>query len=249
MATSQQPSISNRDKHLSRLREKYPDKKFEDDEEIYGQISDDYDNYENELSVRDAREKSIVDMFDADPRTADFIVDVKNGESPVKSMLKHFGPDVKTALEDPKKVDELAELWAQDQERIAKSKKLDEQYAANMQQSLDAISQFQQEQGLTDEQTDELITTMLTVVRDGVMGKFEPSTLLMFLNAINHDADVADARDEGTVAGRNQKVTEKLRKREQGDGIGMLGGKNSSPKQQRGGTIFDTASEAQSNWG
>ena len=37
---------SRRDQHLDRLRSKYPDKKFEDDEEIYGQISDDYDTYE-----------------------------------------------------------------------------------------------------------------------------------------------------------------------------------------------------------
>ena len=41
--------MSKREKHLSRLRERYPDKKFEDDEEIYGQISDDYDQYEKDL--------------------------------------------------------------------------------------------------------------------------------------------------------------------------------------------------------
>ena len=46
---------SRRDQHLDRLRSKYPDKKFEDDEEIYGQISDDYDTYEAELEGLDRK--------------------------------------------------------------------------------------------------------------------------------------------------------------------------------------------------
>ena len=34
-----------------------PDKKFEDDEEIYGQIGEDYDNYEKQLGGYREREK------------------------------------------------------------------------------------------------------------------------------------------------------------------------------------------------
>ena len=48
MATTENNEISKRDRQLGRLREKYPDKKFEDDEEIYGQIGEDYDNYEKD---------------------------------------------------------------------------------------------------------------------------------------------------------------------------------------------------------
>ncbi len=50
---------SRRDQHIERLRKKYPDKKFEDDEEIYGQISDDYDQYEQELEGYRGREQSL----------------------------------------------------------------------------------------------------------------------------------------------------------------------------------------------
>ena len=48
---------SRRDQQLERLRKKYPDKKFEDDEEIFGQISDDYDQYEHDLDGYRGREK------------------------------------------------------------------------------------------------------------------------------------------------------------------------------------------------
>ena len=68
----------------------------------------------------------------------------------------------------------------------------------------------------------------------------------MFVNAINHDADVANAGEEGRVAGRNDKIVEGLRKRDKGDGTAPLGGKNGGApsQQQKSQSIFDLANEA-----
>ena len=49
------PVISKRDQHLERLRKRYPEKQFEDDEEIFGQISDDYEAFEQENSAMKER--------------------------------------------------------------------------------------------------------------------------------------------------------------------------------------------------
>ena len=78
------------------------------------------------------------------------------------------------------------------------------------------------------------------------MGKFSRETLELFVNAINHDADVANAGEEGRVAGRNDKIVEGLRKRDKGDGTAPLGGKNGgAPSQQKKSrSIFDLANEA-----
>ena len=43
MAECEKPK-SKRDMMAERLGKRYPDKKFEDDEQMYGQIYDDYDN-------------------------------------------------------------------------------------------------------------------------------------------------------------------------------------------------------------
>ena len=83
--------MSKREKHLSRLRERYPDKKFEDDEEIYGQISDDYDQYEKDLNDYKSREQSISDMLSADPRSAQLLADMHNGTDPVIGLVRYFG--------------------------------------------------------------------------------------------------------------------------------------------------------------
>jgi len=245
MATTENTEISKRDRHIGRLREKYPDKKFEDDEEIYGQIGEDYDNYEKELGGYREREQALSDMFASDPRSAEFLVEMSKGGNPVLSLLKNFGPDIKDTLDDPEKMQELADAWAEEQQHIAKSKQLDDEYAENLPKSLEALQKFQEERGLTDEQTDEIIFHLINIVRDGVMGKFSPEMFDLMTKAINHDEDVADAQEEGEVAGRNQRVTEKLRKSKNGDGLAPLNGKNNLQNgRKQDMDIFDIANMA-----
>ncbi len=238
---------SKRDKHLERLRKKYPEKKFEDDEEIYGQISDDYDQYEQELDGYKSREKSMSDMFAADPRSAQFLADMHNGQDPVVGLVRNFGIEIKDVLDDPAMQEKIAEANKEFVERAAKSKQLDEEYEKNMDATLETLRQFQEQRGMSDEETDKVVDFLLGIVRDGVMGKFSAETLDMACKALNHDADVAAAGEEGEVAGRNAKITESLRKSKKGDGTQPLGGKNGNgaPATQKRRSIFDLAAEAQ----
>ena len=237
--------MSRRDQQLERLRKKYPDKKFEDDEEIYGQISDDYDQYEQDIDGYKGREKAMSDMFAADPRSAQFLADMHNGNDPVLGLVKNFGVEIKDVLDDPEMQEKIAEANKEYVERVAKSKKLDEEYERNMNASLETLRQFQEERGMSDDEIDAVTDAILTVVKDGVMGKFSKPTLAMFVNAINHDSDVASASEEGRVAGRNDKIVEGLRKRDKGDGTSPLNGKNGgAPKNKRNMDIFDFANAA-----
>lgn len=236
---------SRRDQQLERLRKKYPGKKFEDDEEIYGQISDDYDQYEHDLDDYRGREKALGDMFSADPRSAQFLADMHNGQDPVLGLVKNFGIEIKDVLDNPEMQDKIAEANREYVARVARSKQLDEEYEKNMDASLATLRQFQEERGMSDEQIDAVADAMLTVVKDGVMGKFSRETLEMFVNAINHDSDVANASEEGRVAGRNAKIVEGLRKQNKGDGTSPLNGKNGgAPKNKRNMDIFDFANAA-----
>ncbi len=237
---------SKRDQHVERLRKKYPDKKFEDEEEIYGQISDDYDRYEQDIEGYKGREKKISDMFSADPRSAQFLVDMHNGNDPVLGLVRNFGIEIKDVLDDPDMQEKIAEANKDFVERTAKSKKLDEEYDANMDASLDTMRQYQAENNLSDEQIDNIATLLLGVAGDIVMGKFTRDTLEMARKALNYDADVATAAEEGELAGRNAKITEKLRKGNKGDGTAPLNGRNGTPggQAQRSKSIFDLANEA-----
>lgn len=237
---------SRRDQHLERLRKKYPEKKFEDDEEIYGTISDDYDQYEQELDGYKGREKTLSDMFAADPRSAQFLTDMHQGNDPVLGLVRNFGIEIKDVLDDPEMQDKIAEANKEYVDRIAKSRQLDEEYEKNMDASLETLRKFQQERGLSDEQIDAVVDNLLAIVRDGVMGKFSPETLDMMVKAINHDEDVAAAGEEGEIAGRNAQIVEKQRKSAKGDGTIPLNGKNGTPgnasRPQQ--SMFDLANEA-----
>ncbi len=238
---------SRREQHLERLRKKYPEKKFEDDEAIYGQISDDYDQYEQELDGYRGREKALSDMFAADPRSAQFLTDMHNGKDPVVGLVRNFGIEIKDVLDDPEMQEKIAEANKDYVERAAKSRELDEEYEKNMDATLETLRQFQAEREMSDEEIDKVVDFLLAIVRDGVMGKFSTETLDMACKAINHDLDVAAAGEEGRVAGRNTRVIEKLRKSKEGDGTSPLGGKHDlrgGSQQTRPKSVFDLAAEA-----
>ena len=84
-------------------------------------------------------------MFAADPRSAQFLTDMHNGNDPVLGLVRNFGVEIKDVLDDPEMQDRIAEANKEYVERIANSKKLDEEYEKNMDNTLDTLRQFQAE--------------------------------------------------------------------------------------------------------
>ena len=238
--------MSKRARMLERLKAKSPDKAFEDDEEIFGQISDDYDKYEQDNERYKADSRAVTDLFGTDPRNAEFLADIHNGEDPIVLMIRRYGMEIKDALDDPEKQEQIAAANKEFVERLAKSKALDEEYDKNMQESLVTLREYQQENGLSDEEIDKLYAAATGNAYDIVMGKISRETIEMLRKAMNHDLDVAAAGEEGKIAGRNEKIVEKLRKAGEGDGTAPLGGKNgagpSAGRKEK--NLFDLANEA-----
>ncbi len=244
------PVISRRDQHVDRLRKKYPDKQFEDDEAIFGQISDDYDQFEQtskENETMKAREKSMSDMFRANPQAAFFLNDMREGKDPVMSLVRRLGIEVKDVLDDPAMQDKIEEANKEYLERVAKSRQLDEEYDKNMEVTLNkTLPEYQQQHNLSDEEIDAIGAAWIQIIREGIMGTLSPETIALIANGLNHDTDVANAQEEGEVAGRNAKITENLRKSKKGDGLQTLNGRNGTPSQtgNKSKSIFDLAREA-----
>lgn len=217
---------SRRQLLAERLQTRYPDKDFSDEESFFGQISDDYDEYDKNLAGYQEREKAFSDMFTSDPRSARFLIDWQKGQDPVVSLVRQFGTDIKEAIDDPERIEEIAAANKEFVERVAKEKELEEAYQKNLSESLSTLDTLQQESGMSDEQIDAAMALLVSIVKDGIVGKFTPESIHMALKAINHDADVTAANQEGVVQGKNTKVEEKLRKPKSGDGTAALGGAN-----------------------
>lgn len=221
---------SNRDRYMERLKTKYPDKEFADDEALFGQTNDDYDSYDNELSGYREREKALSDLFASNPRSAAFLTDWRKGEDPIIGMVRKFGDDFKAALEDPEKQEALAAANKEFAERIAQEKEYEGEYQKNLNETLTTLETMQQDEGLSDEDIDSAMDFIVGIVRDGIMGKFTRESVAMALKAIRHDSDVEQADREGEVRGRNTKIEEKLRKGSKNDGTANLGSKNGGGK-------------------
>ena len=238
---------SRRDQYLERLRKKYPDKQFDDDEAIFGQISDDYDQFEQENSAMKEREQAFSDLFTSNPKSARLMMEWKDGKDPVASLIRIYGKeDILAAIDDPEKLSAIEEANKEFAKRVAESREYDAQYEKNLPASLSAIETWAKEQGIDDEDIDDATTILSRICGDFILGKIAPATLDMILKAQRHDTDVANAREEGEVAGRNAKIVEKMRNSKKGDGITNLNGRNGTPSQKanKQQSVFDLAREA-----
>lgn len=243
MAEETKPK-SRRDSVMERLKKKYPDREYADDEALFGQINDDYEDYDG---YKD-RESKLVDMFNKDSRSAQFITDMARGEDPWINVIKRLGIDgITDLLNDPSKQEVYAEANKEYVEKLAREKELEEEYKTNLQASLEQLEKVQKERGLSDEQIDAAYDLINQIANDAVLGKLSEQTIDMALKAVNHDSDVQNANNEGMIAGKNTRAEEKLRKPKKGDGVPNLQGSNNAPsnKQAHKKSIFDWALEAQ----
>ncbi len=217
---------SNRERHAERMKSKYPDREFADDEALFGQINEDYDNYDKQLSSYQEREKALSDLFASNPRSAAFLTDWRKGEDPIVGMIRKFGDEFKEALDDPEKQEALAAANKEYAKRIAEEEKYEAEYQKNITETLSTLESLQEETGLSDKDIDSAMDFLVNIMKDGLLGKFTRESIIMALKAINHDLDVEQADHEGEVRGRNTKIEEKLRKGAKNDGTANLGSKH-----------------------
>ena len=239
---------SKREQTLERLRKKYPETDFKDEDSVFGKINEDYAEHENQLNQYKEREGRITDLFSKDPRSAQFIVDMAKGNDPWIAIIERLGIDgITDIMNDPTKQEEYAKANEAYVQRLAKEKTLEEEYQKNFAESMDLLERIQQERKLGDDTIDAAMELVIRIANEAIVGKFTEETIGMALNAITHDADVENANSEGVITGRNAKIEEKLRKPKAGDGIPHLAGSNNNPAPMRtkGESIFDIARSAQ----
>ncbi len=224
---------SNRDRYLERQKSKYPDKEFADDESLFGQINDDYDHYDSELSEYKERETALSNLFASNPHSAAFLTDWRNGEDPIVGLMRKFGDDFKAALEDPEKQEALAAANKEYAERIAKSAEFDTQYEQNIAETIDTLNKLQEDEGLSDDDIDQAMDLLMGIAKNGILGNFSRESILMAVKALKYDDDMEQASSEGEIRGRNTKIEEKLFKGGKGDGTANLGGKNGGKTSSR----------------
>lgn len=243
-------TLSKRDSFKKRLSEKYPDKNFDDDEDLFGQVNDDYDESDKKLARYKEDEDKLVGMFNKDPRIGSLFSELANGGDPRLVLLKTFGKDAIAMSDDPEQMELAAQANKEYLDRVANEKNLEEQYQKNLDTSLQTAEDWQKKNGLSDEEVDKTFEVLIKLSSDAIVGKFSEESLDMARKALTHDSDVEVAGQKGEVKGRNERIDMKLKKKKSSDGLPSLSGKSRSASDKSSPSLgaLDAISNRGSIW-
>ena len=220
MATSEQKNtISSRESLLARARERFPDRQFADLDatEIPEGVAD-LDEAINEMledlttkqATYDEKNNRLSELLMTDPDSAEFIQKWVETGDPRTALVETFGDDLGMSEEGQANFKSQLDAW---RERKQANDALNEQAEANWNKSLEDLESWGDSKGLSLEQKRDVMLRLLAIAFNGMENKYTPEDFDLALNAINHDADVAAAKVEGEVKGRNEKIAAARRDR------------------------------------
>ena len=212
---------NGRDTFRERFGKRFPDVNAEDEESYYGALNGEFDRIEKS----DAAQRELGDILAKDPRSAGFLMVLKNGGNPVEYLIEQYGDDFRDALNDEEKAKEFAAAFAKNVEKRAESEKLRAQADANMQSMLDALDSAQADGSFAD---DDAVNAFEYLYADGglldriLVNDIKKEDWLMLMKAAKYDdmvkeneLKVAEAKEEGEIAGRNANIDIQKKKKDQ----------------------------------
>lgn len=207
---------TSRERIRERLVKEYPDTDF--NAENASDVEDDsivslLEKYDAELEGYRSNNDRVSKLFDSDPRAGKFFVNwMASGGNPIQYLLDIFGPDLADAMASEEGRAKIVESTNKYLERKAENEKGEAERMANYEQSINELTAFAEEKGLTEEQAVSVFEKVNQIAFDAIDGKYSREAYEMAYKAMNYDGDVEKARTEGEVTGRNAKIEERLGK-------------------------------------
>lgn len=206
MADNQEKK-TNKSRLVGRYGSRQPDRDWEDEtgfEDLAGFAAD-------ELEKLDADNKKLADLYAKDSRFAGLMNHAASGGDILDYLLDAYGSDFADALNGDEGRKKLSELRKKEDERKAREKQDDDEYNGNTTQSEKDFQTIKDKYGLSDEELAEIYHGMRQSARDVAFNKFTPDAMERYIKGGRYDKDVAGAREEGHIAGKNQRARKELR--------------------------------------
>lgn len=200
---------TKREAFRRRMAEREPNLNLDDEDAYYGYMDNMVTEYDDYRTSSDAMRKNM----DHSPALAEMFMAAREEENfdPVLWMVRNKGLDLDALRDDPEYAEKVTEAHNEWLAKRAKADEINEQAAANMPKSIEAIQAKAAELGLTDEQADEIVGEIYQMGNDLTLGIIPVNIFEMLAKGKTRDADVETAREEGIAEGLNTKVTDKLR--------------------------------------
>jgi len=237
-----QKERKNRARLIERYKSRQPDRDWDDEngsEDLAGFAAD-------ELAKMDEDNKRLSDLYARDSRFAGLMNHVAGGGAMEDYLLEHYGSELRDILDSEDGKSKIAARKKKEDEDLARRKKDDEEYDANGPESEKAFNAIKEKYGLSDEELGEIYGSLKKISRDVAYNKYDLDVLERYIKGGKYDTDVASAREEGHIAGKNQKVRHELRTsgKQPGEmptpeGSGSMA-REAKPKAKTGTSMFGT---------
>lgn len=198
---------SNKSRLVGRYGSRQPDRNWDDEtgfEDLAGFAADELDKF-------DSDNKKLADLYAKDVRFAGLMNHAASGGDILDYLLDAYGSDFADALNGDEGREKLAKRKKKESEDDERRKKEDEEQDKNYAQSEKDFMAIKDKYGMSDEELAELYHGMRQIAGDVAYGKFSPDAMERYIKGGRYDRDVAGAREEGHIAGKNQRARRELR--------------------------------------
>lgn len=246
MSNERKEERSRRDKFREGFASRHPDIDMDDEEAYYGALDDEYNAQREELERDRADNERLNGLFMENPDVAYFMNDLIDGKERLGvSLMRHFGEAFKDAVDDPteENVKAFADALDAHAKEVKENDRLQKEFEENAIRSEEAIERWAAERKATPEQVESMRDFINGQFASLLAGVVTPEMLDFAYKGLNYDNDVVAAEETGAAKGRNERITERLRKGG-GDGVPALRGGGKAGRGQRPSSIFDLANGA-----
>lgn len=250
MAQDTKKTPSARERLLSRARERFPDRTFaepgaapqEGVADLDDAINEMLEDYATRQATYDENNARLSELLRNDPTAAEFLQKWIDTGDPRTALVEIFGDDLGMSEEGRKGFQDQLASWRR---RRDESKAADEKAESNYNDvSLPALEEWGNKKGLSIEQKRDVMIKLIDIaVRGAFEGLYTEEDFEMAWNGINHDTDVAAAREEGQVAGRNERIAAARRDRS------TAGSMPPASAMRQGGSAVESKPKQKSFWG
>lgn len=227
------PEEKPKHRYADRLSKAYPDRKFESDDDYDAAMDEHLNGLEGYKERGSALNKKLLAIFEADPKIGNVVQDMINGATFREALARHISPEDLTAIEGDPDYEGWNKNRTAREEQAAKRRQFEEEYAGNLEMSSQAVKEFADENGMTEEAAETFlgkIDEMLAAINSG---KITKETLMAMKKAFDYDNAVGEAKQTGEIAGRNQAIVASKETAPAGDGLPKISNSSELPKTEQ----------------
>ncbi len=228
--TDNENVMSARDRLMSRAQQRFPDRRYTpidgENGENGPQSIDDLDESINEMmdemglqiEENNTKNKQLLDMLYRDPKIADFIDAWMEYGSPEPALVEVFGDELEM-LSTPEGREQFRGNWDSWRGRRDESERLQQEADANWDRFLERLDAWGDSKSLDNDTKAKVAIRLIDVKQKGETNSYDEEDFDMALKALRYDDAINNARQEGIINGRNQRI--EANRRERGTTAGM----------------------------